>query len=551
MTINDLSGSKLRGDVFGGITAAIVALPLAIAFGVSSGLGAIAGIYGAIFTGFFASLFGGTPTQITGPTGPMTIIMATIVATYMQSNPEQGIALAFTVVIMAGFVQILFGISKLGKYIILVPYPVISGFMSGIGVIIIGLQIGPLFGYASSANVLQTIQQLPEFLAQPHWPAIVFGLGTLALLIYWPTRLSMKLPSTVVALVLGTLLSIWFLSADDLARVGSIPAGFPSIKWPTYDTTLLRDMMYSAILLAGLGSIDSLLTSMVADTMAEKHHDTDRELVGQGIGNMISGLFGALPGAGATVRTVINIRSGGKTKLSGIIHSLCLLIIILGAGFLAEDIPHAVLAGILIKVGIDIIDWRFIKRMYRLPFFTVFLTLTVLFLTVFVDLIAAVMIGAFIANMVTIDRLSHVQLDGIHFTSGDEVSESVSGIIKQLMQQAGNKALLFELQGPISFGVARRIGRQLSEFKQHRILIIDLSKAVMVGITTSMIIEDAIIREQDSGRIVYLSGINQQIENNFKRLDVYNLIKQEHRFHDLETALSCAIRELTIEDNSI
>jgi len=310
--------------------------------------------------------------------------------------------------------------------------------------------------------------------------------------------------------------------------------------WPTFDASMIKDMVYSAILLAGLGSIDSLLTSMVADTITEKHHESDKELIGQGIGNIVAGLFGALPGAGATVRTVVNIRSGGATPLSGVVHALTLLLLVLCVGFLAENIPHAVLAGLLIKVGLDIIDWRLLKRIHRMPLFTGFLTFTVILLTVFVDLIAAVMIGAFIANLVTINRLTTVQLDGIKFFTSENYSGFLEDDESDVFRYTQGNVLVFEINGPISFGVARRIDRQLSEYKQHQILIIDLTQAVMVGITTSMVIEDAIIREQQSGRTVYLTGISEQLEKNFKRLDIYQLVNKEHRFSTRLQALTKA-----------
>ncbi len=531
---------RIRGDLFGGLTAAVIALPLAIAFGVSSGLGAIAGIYGAIIIGFFAALFGGTPSQISGPTGPMTVVMATIVISYSKVNPENAIAIAFTVVIMAGFVQILFGIFRLGKYITLVPYPVISGFMTGIGIIIIILQIDPLFGASASPNVLQTLQRIPEHLGNPDWLSIIFTLGTVALLWFWPKRANQIIPGPIMVLVVGIILSSTLFSGSDLARVGTMPSGLPTLIWPVFDASLIKNMVYSAILLAGLGSIDSLLTSLVADSISEKQHDSDKELIGQGIGNMIAGFFGALPGAGATVRTVVNIRSGGSTPLSGMTHALILLLMLLFFGSLAEQIPLSVLAGLLIKVGIDIIDWRFMKRIHRMPLFTSSLTLLVIFITVFVDLIAAVMIGAFIANIVTIDRLTNVQLDGIKFYTDEAFPDFISAEEKSILEKSQGKILLFEITGPVSFGVARRLVRQLLEYKRHKILVIDLTKAVMVGITTSMVVEDAILREIHLGHEVILTGVNEQIEKTFRRLDIYKLVKKEHHFSTRALALNAS-----------
>ncbi len=340
--INKLHLHNLRGDFFGGLTAAIVALPLALAFGVASGAGATAGLYGAIATGFFAALFGGTPAQISGPTGPMTVVMATVFTALIAKYPESGLALAFTVVILGGAFQIGFGLLRLGEYITLMPYTVISGFMSGIGVIIFILQLAPLFGQAGSASVIESIQKLPDVLWQPNIYALGLGLLTLIIVFGMPSRLSRILPAPLVALVVGTLVSL-VMTSSTVPRIGEIPTGLPAFQWPRAEWGAIKDMLGYGIVLATLGAIDSLLTSLVADNITRTQHDSDRELIGQGIGNMVSGLFGGLPGAGATMRTVINVKSGGQTPLSGMIHALLLTAVLLGAGPLTAQIPVAVL----------------------------------------------------------------------------------------------------------------------------------------------------------------------------------------------------------------
>lgn len=540
MNVKQLLSNNLRGDIFGGLTAAVVALPLALAFGVASGAGAVAGIYGAIIVGMFAAVFGGTPAQISGPTGPMTVVMAIVIANYMQQYPEDGMALAFTVVMMAGIIQILFGLLRLGKYIILVPYPVISGFMSGIGIIIIVMQTGPLFGHEVSSSIIQSFKNVPLLISAPNYAALSLSLLTLSLLTFWPNRLNRVLPAPLVALITGTALYLLLFNNADIPRIGEIPSGLPSLHWPTLNMSIFKDMLYSATLLAALGSIDSLLTSLVADNLTRKHHDSDKELIGQGIGNMIAGAFGAIPGAGATMRTVVNIHAGGRTPVSGVLHSLILLIIILGAGTFAKNIPNAVLAGILVKVGIDIIDWRFLKRVHRLPLFSGMLMCGVLLLTVFVDLITAVVAGAFVANMVTISRLTHVQLDGIRFSTSEKYSTKLTEAEKEILRQSDNRILLFELSGPMSFGIARVINQQLAEFQSHEVLIIDFSHAVMVGITTSMVIEDLIEKEQQTGRDVYLVGIHEEIDKKFTKLDIYKRVPANNQFKSNIAALEKA-----------
>ncbi|WP_424102928.1 SulP family inorganic anion transporter, partial [Moorena producens] len=306
--VNPLRFHNLRGDLFGGITAAIVALPLALAFGVSSGAGAITGLYGAIFVGLLAALFGGTPSQISGPTGPMTVVMTTVFTALIAKNPDTGLAIAFTVVMLGGLFQILFGILRLGKYITLMPYTVISGFMSGIGVIIILIEIAPLLGYESSGTVVSSLRDLPNVLANPNPAATGLGILTLVIVFGAPAKLNRVLPSPLLALIVGTLISTYLLPDAGLMLIGDIPTGLPKLHWPAFQLDQIKDMLVYGLMLATLGSIDSLLTSLVADNITRTQHDSDRELIGQGIGNLISGLFGGLPGAGATMRTVINVR---------------------------------------------------------------------------------------------------------------------------------------------------------------------------------------------------------------------------------------------------
>ena len=392
--INRLQFGNLRGDLFGGLTAAIVALPLALAFGVASGAGAIAGLYGAVFTGFFAALCGGTPSQVTGPTGPMTVVMATVFTKLVAENPENGLTMAFTAVMLSGALQILFGVLRLGQFITLMPYTVISGFMSGIGAIIITLQLAPLLGHPAQSKVIASLQHLPEVLAAPHPMATGLGLLTLVIVFGWSGKLTKIAPSPLVALIVCTIVSVLVFPNSDVPRIGEIPQGFPQLQWPHLNLAQIQDIAGYSLMLATLGAIDSLLTSLVADNITHTQHDSEQELIGQGIGNLLSGLFGGLPGAGATMRTVINVQAGGRTALSGMFHALVLLCIVLWTRDFTAQIPHAVLAGILIKVGIKIIDWSFLRRVCQVSMRAALVTYGVLILTVFVDLITAVIVGA-------------------------------------------------------------------------------------------------------------------------------------------------------------
>ena len=414
--INGLNFNNLKGDIYGGITAAVIALPLALAFGVSSGAGPIAGIYGAVFVGFFAALFGGTPAQISGPTGPMTVVMAVVFTQYTSmfpDDPVKGAAVAFTVVILGGLFQILFGVLKLGRYIELVPHPVVSGFMSGIGIIIILLQLGPILGQAGAAKPLVVVQEASGYFANAQPGAVILGIITLIIVYSVPRflpRLNRLMPSPLLALLVGTVVYITLMPDSGAPTLGEIPTGFPAPIVPTFEVALFAGMVKSALMLAVLGSIDSLLTSLVADNITRSYHKSNRELIGQGIGNTIAGIFGGLPGAGATMRTVVNVKAGGLTPISGALHAVILLVIVLGAGVLAEDIPKAVLAGILIKVGTDIIDWDYLKRLNTAPKAGVVIMFTVFFVTVFVDLITAVALGLIMASFLFMQRMVDLQL---------------------------------------------------------------------------------------------------------------------------------------------
>jgi SulP family sulfate permease len=310
---NRINFRNARGDIFGGITAAVIALPMALAFGVASGAGAASGLYGAVLVGFFAALFGGTPTLISEPTGPMTVVFTAVIAQLIAANPENGMAMAFTVVILAGVFQIIFGVLRLGRYVTLMPYPVISGFMSGIGVILIIMQLGPFLGQPSpQGGVVGTLTSLPELVSNLSPPELALSALTLLVLFFYPKQLKRFVPSQLVVLILGTLLAMVLFAGTDLRLIGEIPTGLPSLQLPVFQADQLRVMMVDGLVLGMLGCIDALLTAMIADSITRTQSDANKELIGQGLGNIASGLFGGMPGAGATMGTVVNIQSGAE-----------------------------------------------------------------------------------------------------------------------------------------------------------------------------------------------------------------------------------------------
>jgi len=533
--VHGLHFGNLKGDLFGGLTAGIVALPLALAFGVASGAGPVAGLYGAIVVGFFAALFGGTPTQVSGPTGPMTVVMAVVIATYADEP-----AIAFTVVVLGGLVQILFGVFRLGSYITLVPMTIVSGFMSGIGCIIILLQIGPVLGHPiPEGGTVGAMLALPEILRAVHWDAALVGALTLAIVLFMPTRLTMILPAPLVALVAGTLL-VWFL-LPGVPVLGDIPIGLPEIRLPTLRWEILPDVASAAMVLALLGSIDSLLTSLIADNVTRTHHDSNRELIGQGIGNTLAGLFGAIPGAGATMRTVINIRTGGATPISGMAHALLLLAIVLGLGPLAGRIPHAVLAGILIKVGIDIIDWNFLRRVRTAPRPTVVLMGMTLLLTVFVDLIVAVAAGTIAASLLFVKRMSDLQLESIRAHDGVKGEIPLSDAEKALLSRFPRDILLYHMSGPMSFGAGQGMTRRVVADGTCKVLVVDLTDVPFVDATASLAIEDIVQRTRAQGVQVLLAGIHANVERILERIGVLKTIPAECRPGNRLAALTQAV----------
>lgn len=541
---NLINLNNLKGDLFGGLTAAIVSLPMALAFGVASGVGPEAGLYGAVIIGLFASLFGGTPTLISEPTGPMTVVMASIVTAMIAHNPDHGLAMAFTVVILAGVLQVIFGLLKLGKYITLMPYSVISGFMSGIGVILIILQIVPLLGFASpGGGVMGSLQAIPELLSQIQFNEFSLGLFTLAILFLWPKKLKRFVPSELLALVLATLASLYFFDLESIRRIGEIPTGLPEFQLPYFSFAEWSTILGNAAVLGLLGCIDALLTSVVADNLTRTEHNSDKELIGQGIGNIVSGFFGGLPGAGATMGTVINIQSGGRTALSGILRAVILLIVILGAAKLTAVIPMAVLAGIALKVGLNILDWSFLKKAHHISKKSAFIMYGVLILTVTVDLIVAVGLGVFIANILAVERLSRLQaqknlkLLGIY----DEDEIKIDPSDRDLLEKAQDKVLLFYLSGAMVFGVSKAIARLHSQLGKHQVLILDLHDVEMMGLTIALEVKNMIIDAQNKGAEVLLIQSAQSQIDILKRLDLFQLIPENAIFTSRHQAIRRSI----------
>lgn len=547
---------NLKGDIFGGITAGIVALPLALAFGIqafggiddpsASSMGALAGLIGATFLGFFASLFGGTHSQISGPTGPMTVITASLLSgVWAAQHSMSAVLISMSLAgLFCGLFQILFGILKIGKYVRYIPYPVLSGFMSGIGVIIIIQQLYPLIGCKSPVLVVDMITQFPERVAGGvSFTALLLGLGTIAIIYLFPL-ITKKIPSTLVALLVMTIISL-FLNMDEKLLIGQIPAGFPmpafakeGLDFAGLDWGLvLKASVIPGLTLAGLGSIDTLLTSVVADNITKTHHNSNRELIGQGIGNMISGLFCGISGAGATMRTVVNVKSGGRTQISGMVHSLLLLAVLLGLGSLVRYVPLAVLAGILITVGWGIIDFKGFKDLLRIPRADAVVLIIVFLLTVFVDLLTAVGIGMVIACVLFMKRASDLVEGGYstaEMTNFDKESpwQDEGG----MPDKVKHKIYIQRLNGPIFFGTITKFQQVMNDVPEDaKIVIIRMRLVSFMDQSGLYAMETAIKELQDRGVLVLMTIIQPQPMYMLKTMKVIpELVPEQHTFETFE-----------------
>ncbi len=539
---NKIHFRNLKGDIFGGVTAAVIALPLALTFGVASGAGATAGLWSAILIGFFAALFGGTPTLISEPTGPMTVAMTAVIASLTAADPEKGMAMAFTVVMLAGVFQIILGFLKLGRYITLMPYPVISGFMSGIGIILMILEIGPILGQASPQDgVMGTLQNLPTLIANINPLETLLAGLTIAILLFYPPKFKKFLPPQLLALIVGTLVATLLFNNAPIRTIGEISVGLPSLQIPTFSEAQLQTMLFDGLVLGILGSIDALLTSLIADTLTRSEHDSNKELIGQGIGNLVSGLFGGIPGAGETMGTVVNIQSGGRTAVSGLTRALVLLVVVLGFSQYLTVIPSAVLAGIAFKIGMDIVDWSFLKRVRQISPKAALIFYEVMVMTVFIDLIVAVVVGVFVANILTIELLSNNRDEQVKAITDDDEEVELDREEKQLLRRAKGRVLLLYMSGPMIFGVAKAISREHNLINDYRALVLDLSDVPLLDVTSSLALENAIKEALEKDRQVFLVGVNGQTEELLEKMGVMAKIPGQNFISDRTQALLKAV----------
>ena len=531
----DYSLDKLRGDIFGGLTCSVVGLPVALAFGVASGLGPTAGMYGAIAVGFFAAVFGGTRSQISGPTGPMSIAMAVIVTAHANTLAE-----AFTIVVLAGFIQAALGLARIGRFVAYTPYSVISGFMTGIGVIIMIVQIAPFLGSpVAVGGVIGAVNSLQETFTSVNFHALAVAAVTLVVGILWPRPFRRYLPAPLAAMIVGCALGILWL--NDLPIIGDVPTGLPELQIPVFSVGFILGALEPALVLALLGSIDSLLTSLIADSLTRTRHNPNRELIGQGIGNMVAGLFGGLPGAGSPVLTVTNIRAGGRTRVSGVCFALLLLALVLGLAPYVAPIPNAVLAGILIKIGVDIIDWRLLARVHRLRGEHLVVMLVTLGLTVFVDLITAVAIGLIAAGMAHARQLEHLELDSVvsvpfldrTFFAGEE--DMAAG------DPFAARVGMVRLRGSFTVASSHRLTTVIgADIKDHEVVIFDFSGATYVDDSAAMVIEQLLDVARSEHTEFIVMGLSGAVAHTLHTLNILQDIPEDRVVETVQEAREVA-----------
>ena len=522
--------SNLKGDLSGGLIAGIIALPLALAFGVQSGLGAAAGVYGAVLVGIFAALFGGTPTQASGPTGPMTVVSASVVvfATEATGSIEAGLGIVLLSFLVGGLVQIGLGLLGVGKYIKYFPYPVISGFMSGVGLIIIFLQLWPLMGSSSPKSTIKVFTQIAEPLGALNWAAL--GLGVLTIFVnYLFPLITKKIPSVLVALLVGT--GAAHALGVEVPLIGDIPSGLPDFQLgailsvaPEHYVTVLK----FGVMLALLGSIDSLLTSVIADNVTKDRHDSRRELIGQGLGNMLAAMFGGIPGAGATKGTVVAINAGAKTRLSGISHGIFQLAALLGAGAFVSYIPLCVLAGLLISVGVAIIDYKGISHLKDVPRADAAVMVVVLVWTVFGNLVHAVAAGVVLASLLFMKQCSDLMEAGtvVSKLEREKPWDDETAVADE------QSIYIKHLDGPLFFGFSAQF-RTIAESLPEEIstLIIRMERVPYIDQSGLYTLEDAILNLTQEGKKVALTGLQSQVEDMLRRISLIpELVPEEHVF---------------------
>ncbi len=523
----------IKGDLIGGLTSAIVALPLALGFGIlaynGDPRGAVAGLYGAIFTGFLASLFGGTARQITGPTGGMTVILTQMYIQYGGADALLGACL------IAGLLQILYGFIKAGRFISFIPYPVIVGFTNGIAILIF-------------------TQQLTLFAGAP-----IIGLITLAVIIAAPF-VHKSLPKALIGLIVGTAVAslmyanwewlrlavdptaLSFSFSQSLSLIGEIPQSFSIPSFPSNDWQTWSKLFPAGLTISLLGALETLLASVVADSVTGDRHNSNRELIGQGTANFVAGLFGGIAGTGAIVRTNVNIRAGGVTKISGMFHAVVLVAVMLIFAPLVATIPLVVLAAVLMMTAIGMFEWEPLKLLPKTPRPDAIVMVATMVITVVSDLITAVLVGFSLAGFLFVYRMSELgmtnMLDEKH---ADRLPDEQEETLRK------NKIVAFDVEGPLFFGAARNFVREIEAASDFKVVVLNMENVPVIDATGALAIEDIVDRMNRDKKKLIIAGMRKDVRSVLHRLGVTKKIGVGNFAPDMHQATRYAVSYATGE----
>jgi len=528
-----LMGTNIAQDTLAGVTVAFIALPLALGFGVASGLGAITGLWGAIAGGFVGGIFGGSNTGVSGPTGPKTVQLAVVMHDHMLANGQPDLGFAFGCVFLSGVIMLGLAVLRVGKFIYLTPYSVISGFMCGIGAIVMIIEFNPFVGLPTLSSVREALLAIPSSIMNAHLDALLISLLTLGTIVIWPKITSVIwLPGPLIGLTAGTVVAN--LLGLDIEYIPEVPTGLPDLYVPHWSQ--MYDMLGPAGALAGLAIYDSLLTCVVIDQMSDdERHNSDQEIWGQGLANMFAGLIGGLTTATATMRSVANIQCGAKTILSTIVHGGVLLALVLGLAPLASYIPMACLAGILFKVGYDILDFRVFPVLHRIPTPSKITFWTVFLLTVWEDLLVAVGVGLAIAFFLFVRDMSEMWAPQV-MSLGD--TQKPQELVPQHLRK---HIAVLEPVGPLFFGIADTLYRQIDGLVHYKVLIISLIHVPIIDLSGTFALEDMASHAQKKGTKVVIIGMNPAVGRTLHELSVVKNIGEDNFVDDFEVALETGI----------
>ena len=538
----------LRGDIFGGMTAAVVALPLSLAFGVASGLGAIEGLYSAVVVGMLAALLGGSKTQISGPTAPLSVAMAVVFVDYADGELSKALA----IVAMAGIIQVLLGALRLGTFVAYTPYAVVSGFTSAVGLIIIIVQVLPFFGTeVALGGALKSLREWPDAITNVDPGALTLGVVTLAVCIFWPGRLQRFLPPSVAALIIGTLVGVLWLS--DAPTIGEVPTGLPDLMVPELSVGDLGSALPAAVTIALLGSINSLLTARVADSLTRQNHDPSRELMGAGAANVVVAFIGGVPGAGATSCTVANVKAGGRSRVSGVLCATILAALVLGLGRYVDAIPHAVLAGILIKIGFNIIDWRYLAHIHRVPKENVVVLALTLVLSIVSDLVIAVAVGLVMAALTGARQVERLELDKVistplldmTFLADPEAEDDPGFDLDSDDDPFAARVGLLSLRGSFTSASSTRLFKTINhDMAEHEVVIFDFTHTAYVDDSAALAIGQLADTARDADTQCIVLGMSSMTDTSVHALNVLREIPEENFVENLDEARIVARRLL-------